>query len=195
MSTWKKKLGLALAGLALTGIGKGVAQAATFADISVVVQVQVISITVASTTWVISEGGTVVPGSVHTSSAIAVTNNANVQEDYRLSLAEDGGWTPSADATADNNEFVLLALFTDTPATNMNDALFNDGGGTDDVVTTSLQTATANLFAINANGIGEKGYDVPFGQQRNLYLDFRTPTTNSVTETQYITVTVTAIAG
>jgi hypothetical protein len=196
MKTWKK-VGLALTGLGLMVLSKGSAQAAATADISVVVQVQVISVSVATTTWSLSnEMGAIVPGSVNVSSGIFVTNNGNVQEDYRLSLAENGGWAPSADVTPGSDEFALLALFTNAAASSLNDGSFNDlANATDDLITTSAQTATADLFARNGDATGQKGFDVAASGVRSLYLDFRAPTSNTVAATQYITVTVTAIAG
>jgi hypothetical protein len=195
-NTWKK-VGLTLVGLGIVMLGKSSVQAAASADISVVVQVQVVSVSVATTTWSLSnEMGAIVPGSVHVSSGIAVTNDANVQEDYRLSLAENGGWAPSADVTAGSDEFALLALFTNAAASSLNDGSFNDlANATDDLITTSAQAATADLFAINGDAVGVKGFDVAALATRNLYLDFRAPTSNTVTATQYITVTVSAIAG
>ena len=90
MSTVKKSMGLALAGLFILMFGMfKTASAATSANISVTVTVDIVSITVASNTWAV---GAIAPNTVKLSSAIAVTNGGNRQEDYSLNLAYAGVW-------------------------------------------------------------------------------------------------------
>ena len=190
MNTWKKRVSLALVGLGFVMLGKGTAQAAASADISVQVQVQVVSVSVASTTWLISNAGSVVPGSVHTSSAIYVTNDANQQEDFQLSLDDLSAWS-TPDDTPGTDEYALLAVFTGDAAATMNN---DDFASNDRIIEDTTTTATANIYAIDGQGAGVKGFDVDFGTTRNLFLNFRTPTSNTQVATQFITVTVSAIA-
>ena len=186
-----KKLSLIAAGLGFLALAKP-ASAATTQPINVTVTVDYISVSVASATWAI---GQIAANTINISSAIAVTNDGNRQEDYSLSLAYTPGWTIGTGQSAGVDTFVMLALFTTTPVNTLNNTEFGEGGAGDDVVTTGALSASATLFAKTAETVGAKGYDVAFSAVRSLYLNFRAPTSNTVSAQQSMTVTVTAAAG
>jgi len=188
-----KRVGLVLAGLGMLMLGHfKPASAATTGDINVTVTVDVVSVSVASTTWAV---GSVAPATISISSAIGVTNDGNRQEDYSLSLTYTPGWTISTDQTAASNEFVMLGLFTTTPAASLADGSFGEGGTGDDVVVTGATSASATAYARTAEGTTAKGFDVAASGIRSLFLNFRAPTANTISAQQSMTVTVTAAAG
>ena len=195
MSTWKKTLGLAQAGLVILMLGTfKPASAATSATINVLVTVDLIAITipVSSNTWAIS--GTVTPGSINISSAIAVTNSGNRQEAYSLSLTFDAaGWTPSDDGTVDTDKFAMMALFSGRTVDQIANTDFV--GAPDTVIKDTPNPASASAYGINAEGGATKGSAVAASAVRSLYLNFRAPSANTQSGQQSATVTITAAAG
>jgi hypothetical protein len=163
----------------------GVASAAGTADIDVTVTIQNLSISLSSNTWGI---GTIVAGSttqMTEADDITVTNDGNVDEDFTLKLTDPAAWTSGASPGAD--AFTMSGLFcgaADAP------------GGTDfnaeDVMTTSAQTATANVFGY-AGGSSD-GVSVAASSAVDLWLEFQAPTSSSSFTQQTITVTVGAVA-
>jgi hypothetical protein len=127
-----RRLSLIAAALGIFALAKP-ASAATTQPINVTVTVDYISVSVASATWAI---GQVAANTINISSAIAVTNDGNRQEDYSLSLTYTPGWTIGTGQAAGVDTFVMLALFTTTPVNTLNNTDFGQGGAGDDVVTT-----------------------------------------------------------
>ena len=162
-----KKIGLIMAGIGMLAFGftKNVSAAVTD-DVYVTVTVDIVSVSVDTTTWAI---GQITPSSINISSDITVTNDGNRQEDYSLNLAYTGGWTPSADDSAGADEFAMMAVFTTESMGTLEDADF----ATTDVVVTGLTGASATVFAIDADAIGVKGYDVAALATRTMHLNFR----------------------
>ena len=163
-------------------------EAAVTDDVYVTVTVDIVSVSVDTTTWAI---GQIAPSSINISSDITVTNDGNRQEDYSLNLAYTGGWTPSADDSAGADEFAMMAVFTTESMGTLEDADF----ATTDVVVTGLTGASTTVFAIDADAAGVKGYDVAAAATRTMHLNFRAPTSNTVALEQTVSVTVTAAAG
>ena len=192
MSTLKKSVGLALAGLGILAFGMVSRSEAAISDtINVTVTVRVVSVSVSSATWAIP--GPVTPSSVNISSAITVVNDGNVQEDYSLNLQEGSTWATSANGSAGADQFAMLALFTNTAVGSIADG---DFAANDNIADGAPVAATADVFAITANADAVKGFNVTTGApNRTLHLNFRAPTSNTVSAEQSITVTVTAAAG
>jgi len=192
MSTWKKAAGLVIAGLFMLVMGLcKTALAGTTDTVLVTVTVNVVSVSVDTTTWAI---GQVAPSAVAISNAIPVENDGNVQEDYSLSL-DHTGWEIATSSGAAGDKFVLSALFTTTPAASIVDNMFGETDGPDDVIVDGNTPASPTMYARTGEGPDAKGYDVVETLFRDLYLNFRAPTSSVLTTEQSITVTVTAAAG
>jgi len=121
-----------------------------------------------------------------------VTNDGSALNDYKLKITDKPGtWTVEETAgSVDWNEFRLLALFTSsTPVT----ASFSTS---DDIVKASADTtATADIYAMTAEGSSVKGYDCTKTAVRKLWFRFDAPSGTDLTSEQWITVTVYAIQG
>jgi hypothetical protein len=140
-----------------------------------------LSISVSTSTWAV---GIVDAGTVQISTSgnkITVTNNGDVSETFTLQISDEDNrdeWTHSSSETgAGNNVYVLSGIFcatSDSPT----DTSFNEGDS-EDVLTTTSQTATATKFAYTAgvqNGVG-----VAISEQRSLWLKLYMPTAVSGT--------------
>jgi subtilisin-like proprotein convertase family protein len=114
-----------------------------------------------------------------------VTNIGTQVEDFTLSLTNPSGWT--AGDTAGDEVYVLKGLFVgngDTPS--------STHFASDDVITTSVQSATASRFG--DAGMSANGHNVPANNSRYLWFQFQAPTATSITSEQAITVTIGAQA-
>ena len=196
MSTWKKAVGLGVIALGLMFVGtKKAGAVATTQDILVTVTVDLISVSVGSATWDIGTGVSV--SDVRISSRIPVTNDGNVLETYSLSINDGGSVWDNNDAidTVGTDVYAMLALFTTTSIGSLLDSHFSaDAGDTDDLITTGGTAATASNFARAAEDTTVKGLSIPTTEVRSLYLNFRSPSTNTQSAEQNMTVTVTAAA-
>lgn len=179
----KRQLILSLTVIVIMGwIWASHAYAAPFANITVTVTIQSVSVNLSGTTWAI---GAIAAGQdlqMSETSDITVTNNGNVPESFTLRLSDPPGWT--AGGTAGSETYVmkgLLAGTTDAPA----------GGdfGPEDVITAASQTATTGIFGY-AGPSGANGAGVAPGNSVDLWLHFSAPTSTSVTTQQSIVVTV-----
>lgn len=123
---------------------------------------------------------------VQTSEANDVTalNDGNIVEDFLLALSEISPWSPGAAPGAD--VFVLSGLFVGAA-----DAPTAAHFGADDAITTSLQAATATRFAHAAFGLN--GSHVPVSGSRDLWFQYKAPTSSTVFTYQTIVVTVGAV--
>ena len=123
-------------------------------------------------------------------SGCTVTNDGSAQNDYRLAVtATPSAWT-TVSAAPGWNEIRLLGLFTSNTS-----LVTGDFDTADDIVTGSQTTATADTYAISAEGASVKGYDCTETAVRKLWFRFDAPSGTDVTTEQWITVTVYAIQG
>ena len=138
-------------------------------------------------------------GSVNTgtsdvsSTGCTVTNDGSALNDYRLRItAKPATWTVENTAgSVDWNEFRLLGLFTSNSS-----LVTGDFSTADDIVLDSGQTtATADIYAITAEGASVKGYDCTEASVRKLWFRFDAPSGTDLITEQWITVTVYAIQG
>lgn len=117
---------------------------------------------------------------------IRVTNNGNTTETFELKLVNPAGW--NAAGTAGNEAYVLSGLFcgyADTPA----EAHFNQGAPGEDIITTGAKKATAAVFGFSS--AAASGEAVPAGENRALYLQFKSPVVTKKSGEQQISVIVT----
>jgi hypothetical protein len=143
--------------------------------------VPILSISVSPSTWTV---GTVDEGTVQISTSgnkIGVTNNGNVVETFTLQIYDEDDkdeWTHSSLKNgAGNNIYVLSGIFcatTDSPT----QASFNETDS-EDVLTTTQQTATSTKFAYA--GGSDNAEAVPVDEQRSLWLRLDMPTAVSGT--------------
>ena len=149
MNTFKKGIALGLVGFGLMLFVLTKQSSAAVSDtINVTVTVDVVSVSVASSTWAL---GQIATSDIRISSAIQVTNDGNRQEDYSLSLTYTGSWSVSSDQTAGSDEFVMLGLFTTHANGALVDAEFGEGGSGDDLVETGgPDGASATNYAITS---------------------------------------------
>ena len=123
-------------------------------------------------------------------SGCTVTNDGSARNDYRLAItAKPTDWTVVSGSPG-YNEIRLLALFTSKTSLVTGDFLTAD-----DIVTESQTDATATVYAITAEGASVKGYDCTQNAVRKLWFRFDAPSGTNLTTQQWITVTVTAVAG
>ncbi|MBA7467459.1 hypothetical protein ES707_02677 [subsurface metagenome] len=126
-----------------------------------------------------------------------VENTGNITQKYQLRLTGvPTEWTAKNVAGAPEWEQAkILGLFTtQSPlsATHFNDNPPDTGDG-DIVRTTTDDQATSTNFAISEEGVEVKGYNVTVGGIRYLWFRFDAPSGTSITNEQFLTVTVTAI--
>lgn len=150
-----------------------------------IANIPVLSISVNPKLWGI--GSTAVNSVITMSQAskIAVTNDGSGPETFELKVVNPAGWTSSA--TPGTETYVLSGLFcnsSDIPTA----ANFNQDASTEDIIGTVSKKATNTIFGYSqgtANGVA-----VPSGQNRSLYLQFKSPTATQRTDEQNISVIV-----
>lgn len=160
--------------------------AASTADITVTVTCRNLSVGVSPGSYAF---GTVNEGSeTVASTAITVTNDGNVNEDFEAKLTVVAGWTAVQSGTPSTDQYILGAMFKSTaPAT-------TDYDDAEDMISTSYVEASATVFALDAGAVGEKGYSVAAAGTRNLWFYFFAPSATTVGTQQSITVTLRATA-
>jgi len=126
-----------------------------------------------------------------------VENTGNITQKYQLRLTGvPTAWAAKNVAGAPEWEQAkILGLFTtQSPlsATHFNDNPPDAGDG-DIVRSTTDDQATSTNFAISEEGVEVKGYNVTVGGIRYLWFRFDAPSGTSITNEQFLTVTVTAI--
>jgi hypothetical protein len=158
------------------------AEAASTANVSITVTIQSVSISVTPTGWPI---GTVAAGSttlMSSANKLTITNDGNVSETFTLQIGSSGsGWT--AGSTAGPDTYVLSGLITGT-----GDTPTGTNFAPEDVISISPQSASATVFGYT--GSSNNGAGVPSGASRSLWLQFKAPTSSSVTSEQTIGVTI-----
>lgn len=160
--------------------------AAQTADITVTVTCRKLSVSVSPSAYAF---GTVNEGSeTVATSAITVTNDGNVNEDYEAKLTNPGGWTAIQAGTPGVDQYILGAIFkTNAPTTGNYD-------DNEDMLSTSYVEATALIFALDADPDAQKGFNVAASATRNLWFYFFAPSSTTVGTQQSITVTLRATA-
>ena len=175
----------------------GKAQAATTADLTVTVTIQVVSLTAsfrdaAASTFAM---GAVAAASTNLiADPITITNSGNVAETYNLKITpETSGWTSVTAAPSAAEEYQMSGVFR-APADGApvsGDYVDNS----DDYSFGTTRTADgANILAKNGDsgGDGTKGYKMATGSNLYLWLRFKAPTSTSVTTQQSIVTRITA---
>ena len=181
----KKFLVLMVAGLFWLSMAD-IVYAAQTADITVTVTCRNLSVSVDPSSYAF---GTVSEGSeTVASTAITVTNNGNVNEDFEVKLAAVAGWTALQAGTPGADEYILGAIFkTAAPTT-------GDYDDSEDMLSTSFVESSATIFAKDTDAADQKGYSVAASGTRNLWFYFFAPSSTTVGTQQSITVTVRATA-
>ncbi len=177
-------------GLLALGLMLAVSQAygADTADITVTVKISQLSVAVAPTSY--DFGNMAAGANAVASSYIAVTNDGNVTEKFKLGIPSEpnGTWTSVTAAAPVSEQYRLSAIFKDSqPAS-------GDYGAEDSFSVSTERTATADDLAITADGAGVKGYNVSENDWRQLWFKFEAPSTTNITTQQSITARVTALA-
>ena len=150
------------------------------ADVTVTATILSVSVSVTSGSPVAF--GIVAASSTTRSTVAAVlANDGNVAETYSLSLTDPTDWTFHA-TTPGVDVYVLSAMF----STAAPGAAF----GAEDALTDTPAACTAAKFGNTA--AAESGLVVPESEARNLWLEFKAPTTTSSYAQKTITVTITA---
>ncbi len=119
------------------------------------------------------------------SSSITVTNIGNIDTTYQVSLTTPATWVPTISG-AGADQFRLTGVFKNTLPVS------SDFSVSDDVITGSTVTATANTFAVNTDGSTVKGISVPPGESRGLWFRIEMPPASSTEAEQTIRINVTA---
>jgi len=140
-----------------------------------------LSISVSPLTWGVGTVDTSTTQMSTSGNKIGVTNGGNVAETFTLQIYDEDDrneWTHSSLETgAGNNIYVLSGIFCAT-ADSPIQASFNEGAS-DDVLTTTQQTATSSKFAYA--GGSDNAVAVPMTGQRSLWLRLDMPTAVSGT--------------
>ena len=182
-----KRMLLVLAVMVL-GLAVSEVYAATTADITVYVKIQKLSVAVDPTTY---DFGTLIAGNeAVASSYIAVTNDGNVTEKFKLEIPSEpnGTWTSVTEGTVDAEEYRLSAIFRDAQPE------ASDYGYEDSFGVGKERIASATDLAIDSDPEGEKGYNVAQDAWRKLWFKFEAPSSTIITTQQSIIARVTALA-
>jgi len=177
-----------LMGLLILGLVGLVSQAyaGETADITVTVKIQKLSVAVSPTSY---DFGTMTAGnSAVASSYIAVTNDGNVTEKFKLGIPSEpnGTWTSVTAATPGSEEYRLSAIFKGTQPSTY--------GAEDSFSVSTERTSSTTELAETGGDEGEKGYNVVESNGRNLWFKFEAPSDTIITTQQSITARVTALA-
>ena len=179
-----------LAGLLILGLVGLASQAyaGESADITITVKIQKLSVAVAPTSYPF--GNMAASADDVASYYIAVTNDGNVTEKFKLGIPSEpnGTWTSVTAAVPGSEEYRLSAIFRDTVPTT------GQYGAEDSFSVSAEREATADDLAINADDPGMKGYNVGEGNGRKLWFKFEAPSSTNITTQQSITARVTALA-
>jgi len=177
-------------GLLVLGLMLAVSQVygAESADITVTVKISQLSVAVAPTSYPF---GNMAAGANDVASYyIAVTNDGNVTEKFKLGIPSEpnGTWTSVTAAVPGSEEYRLSAIFRDTAPTS------GQYGAEDSFSVSAEREATVDDLAITGDAAGVKGYNVSENDWRKLWFKFEAPSTTNITTQQSITARVTALA-
>jgi len=148
----------------------------------------ILGVSIDNSAWAM---GMVLKGSVHAmapGNVINVVNTGNVGQTYRLNLVGEPNATWSSTAGNPAPEaYRFSAIFSDGPAPEADWFV-----PPDDAVLTSGQPAGASAYAHDGEGDAAKGFGVPAGSPRKLWLKFEAPTETGISTAQSIVVRLTA---
>ncbi|MCM8824207.1 MAG: hypothetical protein NC822_06000, partial [Candidatus Omnitrophica bacterium] len=144
-----------------------------------------LSITINPNVWAIGVVDANTTTTMSSAQKITVTNDGDTDETFTLLLTDPLGW--SSGTNPGNNTYVMSGVFCHATADTPSASDFNESG-TEDVITTSTQTATTTKFAYS--GGTANGVSVPSSSQRALFLQFKSPTITDQTDEKHIVVTV-----
>jgi len=156
------------------------------ADITVYVKISQLSVAVNPTSY---DFGTMVANTnAVASSYIAVTNDGNVTEKFKLGIPSEpnGTWTSVTAAAPGSEEYRLSAIFKDAQPSTY--------GAEDSFSASTERTASTTELAETGGNEGEKGYSVNQDDWRKLWFKFEAPSDTVITTQQSITARVTALA-
>ena len=164
------------------------AYAGDTADITITVKIQKLSVAVNPTSY--DFGAMVANTSDVADSYIAVTNDGNVTEKFKLGIPSEpnGTWTSVTAAAPGSEEYRLSGIFKDSqPAS-------GDYLAEDSFSVSTESTASATDLARDADAPGVKGYNISENDWRQLWFKFEAPSDTIITTQQSITARVTALA-
>ena len=134
--------------------------------------------------------GSMAPGavaSIDDTPTVIKNSGSGVDQTYKMYADSPSGWT--AGSSAANNTYVLQALFNGSLPTSGNfgseDTLGEDSGNEITADGTTVLTIDGSY----------SGLSVAYDAERTIWYKFQPPATSSLTGTQNITVTITAIEG
>ena len=161
-------------------------QAEETADLTAYVKIQRLSVAISPDEY---DFGVMTAGSRKVAdSYIAVTNDGNVTERFKLWITEEpnGTWVSVTDGTVDAEEYRLSAIF-------KNGAPLSDDYGFEDSFSVSMERIASDTdLAKDSDPAGEKGYNVTENTWRKLWFKFEAPSETDITTQQAITVRITA---
>ncbi|MBI5096296.1 MAG: S8 family serine peptidase [Nitrospirae bacterium] len=140
--------------------------------------------------------GTAVAGTTKTmtyAERFTVQNIGNTAETFSLQITNTGPW--SAASTAGGNgadTFVMSGIFSAVTDSSIRESDFNTGGDDDVIPSSSPKKATSTDIA-NSLVATKDGANVPAGDSRGLWLQFKAPTESAVPGSQNLVVTVGAM--
>lgn len=144
---------------------------------SLIVSETILQIGISYNQWVI---GVMSPGEIRqmgTDNMVVITNQGNCAVCLLLRIKDQGVWTSGA--AAGINQYTMWGLFTGVANTLTNSCFEND-----DIITTTVQSATSERFGNSSMSIN--GNKIPVGNQVGLYLRFQSPTQVTTPATQIV---------
>ncbi|MEW6557166.1 MAG: right-handed parallel beta-helix repeat-containing protein [Elusimicrobiota bacterium] len=121
-------------------------------------------------------------GSVISDSSATITNNGDVNATYQIKLSTPPGWTAGTTAGIDQFVFYVIVSSAEPSPSDF---------GSEDIVSTTAQTATNTVFA---GPTTENGVNVPPGEKRYMWTQFLAPTKTTTETQQGITITITPVS-
>ena len=163
----------------------GEAFAAQTANITVKVKVQYLSVAVAPDEI---DFGVLTTGSSDIyDSYVAVTNDGNVTEKFKMGITAEpnGTWVSVTDGTVDAEEYRLSAIFQDTPPSTY---------GPEDSFSKDCERIASGTALADTGAEGELGYNVAESNWRKLWFKFEAPSSTIITTEQSIVTEITAMS-
>jgi len=164
----------------------GEAFAAQTANITVKVKVQYLSVAVAPDE--IDFGVLTTGGSDIYDSYVAVTNDGNATEKFKMGITAEpnGTWSSVTAGTPGSEEYRLSAIFKDAQPSTY--------GAEDSFSVATERTASTTELAETGGNEGEKGYNVAESTARKLWFKFEAPADTIITTQQSIVTLITALS-
>ena len=116
-------------------------------------------------------------------------NDGNVTEKYQLSIPgsePNGTWSSVTAGAPGAEEYRISGIFKNAQPVAGNFL------ASDSFSVSTARVATATDLALDADGAGEKGYNVATSAERKLWFKFEAPSSTVITTQQTITVRITA---